>query len=186
MALLRGSSPVYVRHRGLWPSPALVCIVDLSHLRPLLFARRGCGVALHNGLHYWPRLPSRSESRTSQRRTPLRKHTACAFGVAPGGARPLVNPAGYRMPHRSLSVSPMGQTLRRFSGLRFATSLASKCSLAVRCQRAISRRLLLLTTAVQWLVPLQARPRTRAFASSHGRHAKSCTMVVLRTIHLQV
>lgn len=27
-------------------------------------------------------------------------------------------------------------------------------------------RLLLLTTAVQWLVPLQARPRTRAFASS--------------------
>ena len=30
------------------------------------------------------------------------------------------------MPHRSLSVSPMGQTLRRFSGLRFATSLCFK------------------------------------------------------------
>lgn len=50
--------------------------------------------------------------------------------------------------------------------------------------RAISRTVLLLTTAVRWLVRLQAKPRPRAFASCRG--AALGSPQGLRTIHPQI
>lgn len=149
MALLRGSSPVFPWKSepvGRCSPHSVIWLSCKARLRPVAYrmtqlislnlkALSAVTEALRK-----PRLTSRSESRSSQRSSPLRKHTAMRFrGGAPGGGvvsrvsahrifRPLMNPAGLppACPTVRCRYHLLGQTLRRFSGLRFATSLCFK------------------------------------------------------------